>query len=402
MKTNESIFVLGRDSEVSLSELESLYSKHQAINLLSPSIAQIDINSDEVDFSRIGGSIKLAKLISVNKSIENYEQLLHFTNLVLEKLTINNNSKINLGISIYQSNLSLKNLNKFKMDLKNHLKSVGKSIRLIPNNSLSLSSAQTLHNNLCRKNNVELVIVYSNDSYYISQVVAVQDIENYFKRDRLRPKRDTRVGMLPPKLAQVMINLASGHLITAKGSEPPLLLDPFCGTGVVLQEALLMGYQIMGTDLSERMVSYTKENTAWVSKEYRIDHNKLAVYFDVGDATSYKWPSKPNLVVSEVYLGPPLTQKPSLNMIHEYRNDCQTIFKKFLSNIAEQLASGTILCLAIPTWQFKDIFIGLTIVDQLNDLGYNQIKFESTNYRPLIYHRQGQFVARQLLVLKKI
>ncbi len=401
MKMNGSIFVLGRDSDISLSEIRSLYKDSHNIEILSPQVCYVDINSEEVDFARIGGSIKLARLISVNKSSENYEQLLYFTSSVLEKLTEDNNSKINLGISIYQSNLSLKNLNKFKMDLKNHLKSTGKSIRLIPNSSMSLSSAQTFHNNLDRKNNVELIIVYSQHSYYISQVTAVQDIDDYFNRDRMRPKRDTRVGMLPPKLAQIMINLASVKLKTINGSEAPLLLDPFCGTGVVLQEAQLMGYRIMGTDLSEKMVAYTKENINWLSAEYHLNRN-LAFFFDVGDATNYRWPERPNLVVSEVYLGPPLTQKPSLDMIHKYRDDCQTIFKMFLSNLANQLNSGAVLCLAVPAWRFKDIFVGLTIVDQLNDLGYNQVKFESVNQLPLIYHRQGQFVARQLLVLEKI
>ncbi len=98
MKMNGSIFVLGRDSDISLSEIRSLYKDSHNIEILSPQVCFVDINSEEVDFARIGGSIKLARLISVNKSSENYEQLLHFTSSVLEKLTEDNNSKINLGI----------------------------------------------------------------------------------------------------------------------------------------------------------------------------------------------------------------------------------------------------------------------------------------------------------------
>lgn len=60
----------------------------------------------------------------------------------------------------------------------------------------------------------------------------VQDIESYTARDQARPMRDARVGMLPPKLAQIIINLAlSNNDITE-------VLDPFCGTGVVLQEGI--------------------------------------------------------------------------------------------------------------------------------------------------------------------
>ena len=80
----------------------------------------------------------------------------------------------------------------------------------------------------------------------------MQDIESYTKRDRERPKRDAKVGMLPPKLAQIIINLAAGQLPEEKlqnicdiplGEPIPrrllgqTVLDPFCGTGVILQEA---------------------------------------------------------------------------------------------------------------------------------------------------------------------
>ena len=76
----------------------------------------------------------------------------------------------------------------------------------------------------------------------------VQNISAYAMRDQKRPKRDAFVGMLPPKLAQIMINLALGD----QEPKDKLLLDPFCGTGVLLQEALLMGLKVYGTDLSQK------------------------------------------------------------------------------------------------------------------------------------------------------
>jgi hypothetical protein len=39
----------------------------------------------------------------------------------------------------------------------------------------------------------------------------VQDIDAYAERDFERPMRDAFVGMLPPKLAQIMLNLAVGE-----------------------------------------------------------------------------------------------------------------------------------------------------------------------------------------------
>src|SRR5438132_1608433 len=81
----------------------------------------------------------------------------------------------------------------------------------------------------------------------LAQTVKVQDIAAYAQRDQARPKRYAKVGMLPPKLAQIIINLAVGRLPDNQlasicdipaGEQIPrphlelTLLDPFCGTGV--------------------------------------------------------------------------------------------------------------------------------------------------------------------------
>jgi hypothetical protein len=45
--------------------------------------------------------------------------------------------------------------------------------------------------------------------------MALQDFESYSKRDYGRPARDPRTGSLPPKLAQILINLAEPNKILA-------------------------------------------------------------------------------------------------------------------------------------------------------------------------------------------
>ena len=121
----------------------------------------------------------------------------------------------------------------------------------MPNTSPTLGSAQIIHNSLTKQNGAELIIFKQNGSLQLAHTIHEQNIEAYAARDQARPKRDARVGMLPPKLAQTIINLASGpHLPNQT------LLDPFCGTGVVLQEALLMGYNVYGTDIEPKMIQY--------------------------------------------------------------------------------------------------------------------------------------------------
>jgi|GEM_PF-3821139 len=66
--------------------------------------------------------------------------------------------------------------------------------------------------------------------------------------------RDMGVGMLPPKLAQIMLNLSDSN-----GS----VYDPFCGLGTILIESANMGYsEIFGSDISREMVNVTKKSIA--------------------------------------------------------------------------------------------------------------------------------------------
>ena len=48
--------------------------------------------------------------------------------------------------------------------------------------------------------------------------------------------RSMTVGMMPPKIAQIMINLGT------KGHKNVIIWDPFCGLGTTLIEALNAGY----------------------------------------------------------------------------------------------------------------------------------------------------------------
>lgn len=98
---------------------------------------------------------------------------------------------------------------------------------------------------------------------YFAVTLACQDVDAFAGRD-MNKGRDMEVGMLPPKLARMMVNLVSGrggaessdnakHNFSAKR-----VYDPFCGLGTVLIEAFDLGYRdLLGTDISEKMAEST-------------------------------------------------------------------------------------------------------------------------------------------------
>jgi tRNA (guanine10-N2)-dimethyltransferase len=381
------IAILGRQPEISIAELESFFGS-EAVDLINNSSALI--NTEEADIERFGGVLKFAKIdLKIKpKSFTDIEnQIINFytKNLPLDI------GKLTFGLSWYESNLSAANVNKISLKLKSALKRKT-SVRLVSNTAPVLSTATSHHNKLgLSDKKIEIIVTQDRTGIvYVGKSIGTQNISAYAARDQKRPKRDARVGMLPPKLAQIIINLA-----IAGNKSDIRLLDPFCGTGVILQEAVLLGIKIYGSDLEPRMVDYTRENLIW------IDDKLSKTPLEVGDATNHIWSEKIDCVATETFLGRPFSQEPSQNQLTEEKRITKNIITGFLKNIKPQIDQKTRLCLAIPAWKRPDGTYQKLSIDY-EDIGYEVIKFKNVNSNNLIYHREDQIVARQLIVLKLI
>lgn len=413
----QSILILGRQAELGRAELESLYGSN-AVRPVGDHAVVVDVDPCLLAFDRLGGSVKFAKLLTTLdttkwKKIESF-----LVAAAPQQVTAMPEGKMHLGISTYGFTERLTQIEATALTIKKAIRKTGRSVRVVPNKAHDLSSAQVHHNKLTTPNGWELLFIRDGDKTIIAQTVKVQNISSYTTRDRERPARDSKVGMLPPKLAQIIINLAVGQIpdeklqnicdIPADQAVPltvlnKTILDPFCGTGVVLQEATLMGYHATGTDVDARMISYTSKNLEWLHDTYSLpDMNWLA---EVGDATNHRWKTTPDFVAAEAYLGRPFTAQPTPEILQQTMSECNVIIKKFFKNIAAQVPAGTRLCIAVPAWVTSvgstTVTKRLPLVDQIEDLGYNRISFESAGSAPLIYHRDNQIVARDLLVISK-
>jgi tRNA G10 N-methylase Trm11 len=411
----QSLCILGRQPSIGMAELESLYGS-SVITPISNIAALLDIDPCILAFDRLGGSIKFCKVLTTLQTTkwEDIEKFLVGVSPEHAKSMVG--GKMNIGLSLYGLKIDPQRLTRTALSLKKAIRAAGKSVRIVPNKELSLSSAQVIYNKLTGSNGWELVFVVDGKQTIIAQTVKEQDINSYSLRDRDRPRRDSRVGMLPPKLAQIIINLATGELSKDKlesicdipeGQQLPrpkfneLILDPFCGTGVILQEALLMGYEVDGSDLDQRMIDYSAENLKWLQSIFSID-NLADTNLEVGDATSFVWRRVPKFIASEAYLGQAFITQPSDAEIAQNISTTNLIIKKSLQNIARQVPSGTRLCIAIPAYHgSRGDFKHLPLVDSIEELGYNRISFKHLSNGELVYFREQQIVARELLVITR-
>ena len=396
----KTICILGRQPALGLAELESIYGAEHVRPLGGH--AQLDIPAEDIDFRRLGGTIKVTRLLSSLPNDTWEAALKYLTDSIPEHLRHVPAGKLTLGLSVYDNGLSVKKLNADMLSIKKAIRQKnGRAVRIVPNKTMQLNSAQVLHNGLTKKGGWELNLLAHSGKFHLSQTLFIQDIEAYGGRDQARPARDARVGMLPPKLAQIIVNLAAGPLMREKSVDPARVrvLDPFCGTGVILQEALLMGYSVMGTDIDERMVEYSKKNIRWLFEKYPGLSGQVDIA--AADATSYQWPGFSS-IASEVFLGRPLNSLPAQDKLKKIIADTNLITKKFLANLNPQLPAGRILCIAVPAWRKANgQIISLPLIDHLTDMGYNYLDLKKVRREDLVYFREDQIVARQLLRLKK-
>lgn len=392
----QTIAILGRQPALGIAELESLFGA-DALQVIASGVVLIDKDPSEVNIDRLGGSMKVAKALT-KLDFTDWRKL---TNYLVEHVPKHTccigPGKLIFGISVYGMKVGQKDIERTALSVKKAVRtSDGRPVRVVPTKGTELSSAQVLHNKMYEQPlGMELIFVRSGNSVWLAQTTGIQNIDAYTARDQARPKRDARVGMLPPKLAQIIINLA-------QPKQWDTVLDPFCGTGVILQEAMLMQCKVIGTDLDPRMISYASENLQWLVQQDRypsLSEEQIRELSAV-DATTADWSdTSPDTIACETYLGRPFSSAPDPATLQQVMSDVNTIHKKFLKNVARQTSPGFRMTIAVPAWKIGANFKHLPTLDHLEELGYNRLSFKHVDNRDLIYHREGQIVGRELVTL---
>lgn len=226
----------------------------------------------------------------------------------------------------------------------------------------------------------------------------VQPYEAFAHRDMDRPQRMQRRGMLPPKLARMLINLG-------RTAQTKILLDPFCGGGGLLAEGLALGLEAWGCDWDERAVAATRENLTWLQET----HPNLPPWrVWCGDARKLIGQLQPltvDLVATEVDLGPPLRREAEPAKVQEYIRKLKPTYLKALGQVRALLRPGGRAVVALPCWPTGSGLMHVPVKSELAMMGYSEVSFDFSLERasagePIVYLRPGQFVGRAIYVLE--
>ena len=169
-------------------------------------------------------------------------------------------------------------------DISSYLKKRFKSEQLKATEKKPTGNIKLQSGEIIKKTSSKLI----DEEYFVfgnnfGKIIETSDYEKIEERDMKKPVRRNELS-ISPRLAKILINLS-------EVKENEILLDPFCGIGIILQEALLQDIRVIGIDKDRNAIENAKLNLKWFgfdSSNYQImneDSSKIKTKKVYGIAT---------------------------------------------------------------------------------------------------------------------
>ena len=357
--------------------------------------------------------------------------------------------KEKFGVSVYGAGGKFKELNEVfysSRKLKEKVKGM-ENMREIRESGRTLSTVAVDKNNLLNSG-FELVLCVGSKGIYVGKTLAIQDYESYSRRDYGRPGRNAKSGMIPPKLAKMMINLAGKN-------KEDIFLDPFCGSGTFLQELVLLGYKnAIGSDAEGEATNNSRINIEWLFENYRNvkkEDCKIELFtLDARKLSSQISPKTVDAIVTEPYLGSADRKFFKPEQIKREVDQLENLYLSVFQEFKKVLKNDGVVVIIFPVFRYqnklprskltrysdvtsekfdslspssvqqagrysasRNQFFHLQILDKIYSLGFKSgdfiteeikgsdlLKLQITNRNSVVFFRPGQAVSREILVFK--
>lgn len=374
------LFILGKDPEISLAELYAVYPKAHFLETSDQfALLETDEKIEQYDFDRLGGVIKMGILTEECKENQLIEALAK--RLVESK----ESGKIQFALSVYHWS-EKKHLRRILSILKDRLRHLGRGSRFANQDYKNLNAAQ--YKNL-KGRGYEWLAVRSGSKFYIARVTCVQNIDAYSYRDFYKPRRNMLVGMLPPKLAQIILNLSQAKI----GDK---VWDPFCGGGVVLMEGVLKHWTMWGSDIEKDRLRDAQQNLAWLQNKYGVDCQVRLFHHDAGEPLKGRLP---DAIACEGYLGPPQREHFKMKRQQNLIRILNTLYTRLFTALREVEFRGPVV-IAFPFFvnkQGEHVHLD-RVFEAIDRMGFVAQPFLPKSKKThLSYIRKHQWVGRRIM-----
>ncbi len=366
---DETIFIFGRTPAMAFLELQTFFPQAR---LIIPGVAAADTTvSPELAISSLGGTVKIAKVVG------------HVPSISAQTLSPFIEHGMTFGVSVYGAT-------KISRHVLEDMKKTISGGRFVEAKGSELTSV------VIEKNNVqEILAINIKEGYVIGRTLAVQPFEAWSKRDFGRPYADPRAGMLPPKVSRMVVNIAARKRDLRQSLAQKTLLDPFCGMGTILSEAIAMGWNVIGSDQDSDVVKKARVNLRWLT-ENRLAAEGVTYRFLTSDAVHISEAvdaASIDAIITEPFMGNPnIKQEQVKNII----KGLEKLYIGCLKDWHKVLKADGVVMMALPKYEFGGkMYFVKKVIDMCENLGY------TIEAGPIEYGRSGAMVKREFYLFRK-
>ena len=359
MKT---FFILGRNPELSRREiLEFLKARertHKEI-LFEENLMIIETNEGErFDIQEFGGVMHLGEI----KLEGNSEELKKY----LKENEVIPSDKFSYAIHGDLDTQILKE--KFKQEKKKASQKHGRKLLHFQDGSKMQNPKADFH----------IFLHEHENTIYHGLATQSYDSKGVESRDMQKPVRREALA-ISPRLSKILINLS--------GAKPrDRMLDPFCGIGGILQEALIKKINVHGIDKDKEAAAGAKTNLRWLSQEYKIQAKYVIDNDDSRRAPDLQFAA----IATETPLGKLLTKKPSDNQARQMITNFEAYMVPILKRLKKVKKPSAKIAITFPA--IRNIHVDAQKIAERAGL--------RMYISPILESRKDQFISRDILVLQ--
>jgi tRNA G10 N-methylase Trm11 len=386
------LFISGKNWKLSLAELTSYFKAREIrfeIQFFSGEFFAFSFekNFDASSISDLGGTIKIGE-VKAKFSTEIVKEAFLKKNKqaklqIIESLASSDlvdgmaksSEKVLFGVSVYCTENTLRSLSMgiqrfVGSAVKGELADLGKKANFMgfgnDRKLAQLSHVEVLKKNLV-ENKAEVLFCIGRTETWVATTIAVHNPFEFQKRDIYKPNQRKIFGM-PPRLARIMVNLSS--CIPGK-----TLLDPFCGVGTILQEALLERTIVVGIDVNPWCVKAASENLEWIVREYRLEGADFRVLQgDINRLVEKIGQETVDCIVCEPDLGPALRQVPTGPYAEKIIQKLEPLYFGFVEQAYRTLKPSGRLVLVTPYIKSRSgQSVTMPIDEKLEESGFKKV-----------------------------
>ena len=360
------IFIFGRDPVLSYLEMKSYFeSRKMGYSIVDESEHGVVVKLDgSLDFGKmikgLGGTSKIAEVVDGLDSVELYN---------------GRSNKIKYAVSAYDADDG-EVMEYLKKRLKGErLKATIKHSKKKEDFTSPSESVNIL------KEGFEIILFKD----YIGKVVALFNPVEYKRRDTDRPAQRP-LHMISIRLAKILINLTGAK-------EKDTVLDPFCGIGVLLQEALMMGMDVIGLDSSGTCVNDSRTNLAWTAARFSTPGTHKVLKGDARELSKYV--KSADFAATEPYMGPFIKKLPTPEEARDTMRKLRPMYDDVLGEL-KKVVKGRI-AIIVPRFRLYDgKRMNMGFGSMLEEHG-----FVCDKAYPIIYVAVKSKIAREIWVIEK-